>query len=52
MVDILQPKRLLFAHIEEVDGNSPHDLERLGDQLENKRGWNVTFAYDTLMVQF
>lgn len=52
MVERLQPKQLIFVHIEEPEGNTPDDLVRLADQLHVQRGWNVTFAYDTLMVKF
>ncbi|RME53537.1 MAG: hypothetical protein D6790_17580 [Caldilineae bacterium] len=51
MVEKLQPKQLIFAHIEECDGNSPEELLLLADQLRRERGWNVTFAYDTLVVE-
>lgn len=47
----LQAKRLFFAHIEEPDGNSPADFEHLAGNLRRERGWDVTFAYDTLMVE-
>lgn len=52
MVESLQPGRLIFAHIEEPDGNTPDNLALLADQLHRERGWNVTFAQDTLMVKF
>ncbi|MEZ4640480.1 MAG: MBL fold metallo-hydrolase [Caldilineaceae bacterium] len=52
MIERLKPGRVIFAHIEEPEGNSPDDLARLAEQLHQERGWNVTFAYDTLMVQF
>ncbi len=52
MVERLQPGRLIFAHIEEPDQNTPDDLTQLAQQLQRERGWNVTFSYDTLMVEF
>lgn len=51
MVGQLQAKRVIFAHIEEPDGNSPEELLLLADELRRARGWNVTFAYDTLVVE-
>ena len=51
MVEQLQPGRVVFAHIEEPDGNSPQELVLLADRLQRARGWNVTFAYDTLVVE-
>ncbi len=51
MVAKLAPKRLVMAHIEEPPGLSPFDLVQVADQLQRERGWNVTFAYDTLVVQ-
>jgi phosphoribosyl 1,2-cyclic phosphate phosphodiesterase len=52
MAEKLQPDRLLFAHIEEAFDLSPEDFILVADKLRRERGWNVTFAYDTLMVQF
>lgn len=51
MVEKLQPQRLFFAHIEEPDGNSPFTLAQTARRLQEERGWNVTFAYDTLVVK-
>ncbi len=46
-----EPKRVIFAHIEEPDANSPDELEEIAHNLRQERGWDVTFAYDTLMVE-
>lgn len=46
MVEALQPRRLLFLHIEEADQNSPQALERVAARLQSEKGWDVTFAYD------
>lgn len=51
MVDQLQPKRVVFAHIEEPDGNSPPELAEVAAQLAQNRGWDVTFAHDTLVIE-
>lgn len=50
MADALAPGRLIFAHIEEPEGNSPDDLSQVAQKLRAQRGWDVTFAYDTLVV--
>ncbi|GIV77422.1 MBL fold metallo-hydrolase [Litorilinea aerophila] len=51
MVEQLRPQRLIFAHLEEPFGLTPPELERLAEDLGRQRGWDVTFAYDTLMVE-
>jgi phosphoribosyl 1,2-cyclic phosphate phosphodiesterase len=51
MVEQLRPKQLIFGHIEEPDGNSPPELARIARELTAQRGWDVTFAYDTFMVE-
>ena len=51
MVEALRPRQLIFAHIEEPDQASPEDLARLAAHLHQERGWNVTFAHDTLVVE-
>ncbi len=50
MVELLEPARVVFTHIEEPDGNSPEALVRLADALHRERGWEVTFAYDMLQI--
>lgn len=50
MAESLQPKRLIFVHIEEPDANSPDELSLLAENLRVQRGWDVTFAHDTLVV--
>lgn len=51
MVEALAPKRVVFAHIEEPDGNTPDELATVAAQLHAQRGWDVTFAYDTLVIE-
>jgi phosphoribosyl 1,2-cyclic phosphate phosphodiesterase len=51
MVERLQPKRLFFTHIEESEQLSPPQLAKVALQLKRQRGWSVTFAHDTLVVQ-
>lgn len=51
MVEALAPRKLIFAHIEEPDANSPDELRVLAGELSEQRGWDVTFAHDTLMVE-
>ena len=46
IVDALGAKRVLLSHVEEVDGLGHDDLTRLAAQV----GRNVTFAYDTMLV--
>jgi phosphoribosyl 1,2-cyclic phosphate phosphodiesterase len=50
MVEAIQPKRTLFMHIEEPEGNTPAQLEAVAADLHAQRGWDVTFAYDTCVV--
>ncbi len=50
MVPKLRPRRLIFTHIEEADGNSVEDLERIARALQEREGWDVTFAFDTMVV--
>ncbi|RME42377.1 MAG: hypothetical protein D6791_17865, partial [Chloroflexi bacterium] len=45
VVEQLQPRRLLFHHIEEPDGNSHDDLRRLEARLQDE-GLDVTIAWD------
>lgn len=51
MLEIMQPKRALFMHIEEIDPLTPPEYEQLAARLNHERGWNVTFAWDTLVVE-
>jgi phosphoribosyl 1,2-cyclic phosphate phosphodiesterase len=46
----LQAGRVVMTHIEEPDGLSHDDLTRLEGRLR-ETGLNVSFAYDTLVVQ-
>ncbi|NPA90853.1 MAG: hypothetical protein GXO55_05325 [Chloroflexi bacterium] len=50
MVRALRPRRLIFTHIEEPDGNTVEDLERIAHALWQREGWDISFAYDTMMV--
>lgn len=45
MVERLRPRRLLFHHIEEPDGNSYDDLRRIEQKLRGE-GLDVTVAWD------
>ena len=47
----LQAKQLIFTHIEEPDQDSPPMLAKVAAMLQSERGWDVTFAYDTLRVE-
>lgn len=49
MVRAMQPKRTIMTHIEEPDGMSYDDLLRLEIKLANE-GFNITFAYDTMLI--
>ncbi len=51
MAETLQAKRLIFTHIEEPDQDSPPMLAQVAATLQSERGWDVTFAYDTLRVE-
>ena len=51
MVEQLRPKKLIFMHIEEPEVLTPPELDRLAHDLAVQRGWDVTFAYDTLVVE-
>lgn len=51
MAEKLQAKRLIFTHIEEPDQDSPPMLAQVAAMLQSERGWDVTFAYDTLRVE-
>lgn len=49
MVDALGAGRTILTHVEEMDGLTHDDLQRLGENLR-REGRNVEFAYDTLVV--
>lgn len=49
IVDELGAKRTVLAHIEEMDGLSYDDLQRLEEKLRAE-GRDVSFAHDTLVV--
>ena len=51
MVEKLQPRRLIFHHIEEPFGYSFDDLGRLESQLR-AQGLDVTIAWDGLVEEF
>lgn len=46
----LNPRRAVMTHIEEVFRLTPEDLEALARKLEGD-GLNVTFAYDTMLIE-
>jgi phosphoribosyl 1,2-cyclic phosphate phosphodiesterase len=46
----LQAKRVVLTHIEEHDGLSHDDLERVAKQLQ-KQGLNIQFAFDTMEMK-
>lgn len=50
MVEQLAPKRLIFMHIEEPEPFSPAQLADMAADLRRQRGWDVTFAHDTLVI--
>jgi phosphoribosyl 1,2-cyclic phosphate phosphodiesterase len=50
MADRLEAGRLVFAHLEEPDTLTPDEYEAVARKLGAERGWDVTFAYDTLVV--
>ena len=47
----IAPSRLVFTHIEEPDGNSVEKLQRIASAIRDKEGWDVTFAFDTMVVE-
>ena len=47
IVDALDAKRVVLSHVEEVDGLTRGDLDRLAVEV----GRNVEFAYDTMQVE-
>ncbi|MCD4684504.1 MAG: hypothetical protein K8S97_01020 [Anaerolineae bacterium] len=49
MVRAMQPKRTIMTHVEEPDGMGYDDLLRLEIKLADE-GLNITFAYDTLLI--
>jgi phosphoribosyl 1,2-cyclic phosphate phosphodiesterase len=50
MVRQIDAGAVVLTHIEEPDGLSYDDLVRLGQHLQS-RGLNITFAYDTMVVE-
>lgn len=46
----LKARQVIMSHIEEIDQLSYDDLKRLEKQLQNQGLTNITFAYDTLLV--
>lgn len=51
MVDAIQPAATVFMHIEEIDPLTPPEYVELAAMIERDRGWNVTFAWDGLVVE-
>lgn len=51
MVEQLAPARTVFMHIEEPEAFTPDDYAQLAGELRAKRGWDVTFAHDTLVIE-
>jgi len=51
MVEQLAARRLVFMHLEEPEHFTPHQYDVLAADLRAKRGWDVTFAHDTLMIK-
>ena len=51
MVEQLAPSAAVFMHIEEPEQFTPDDYAQLAAELRAQRGWDVTFAYDTLVVE-
>jgi len=50
MAEALQPRKLIFTHIEEPFGITPPQFEEVAANLQHEYGWDVTFAYDTYQV--
>lgn len=51
MVRALQPRQVIFTHIEEPDRLNPRQYEALAHRVFHEEGIPVTFAWDTLMVE-
>ncbi len=51
MVERLNARRIVFGHLEEPFGLSPDDYQQVAGDLRAQRGWDVTFAHDTLVVE-
>jgi phosphoribosyl 1,2-cyclic phosphate phosphodiesterase len=51
MVEQLAARRIVFSHLEEPFGLTPQDYDQIAADLRAKRGWDVTFAHDTLVVE-
>ena len=46
----LDAGRVILTHVEEADGLSHDDLQKLQDRLQDE-GRNIEFAYDTLEIE-
>lgn len=51
MAEQLAARRIVFMHIEEPDRLTPGQYLALAHDLQAKRGWDVTFAHDGLVIQ-
>ena len=49
IVEKLDARRTILTHVEEMDGLSHDDLQKIGNRLQDQ-GRNIEFAYDTLIV--
>jgi phosphoribosyl 1,2-cyclic phosphate phosphodiesterase len=50
MIERLGAERVILTHIEEMDGLSHDDFQRLRQDLR-RQGCNVEVAYDTLLIE-
>jgi phosphoribosyl 1,2-cyclic phosphate phosphodiesterase len=51
MIERLNARRIVIGHLEEPFGLTPDDYDEIAADLGAKRGWDVTFAHDTLVVE-
>lgn len=51
IVEAIAPEQVIFMHLEEIEPLTPPEYEELAAMLERERGWNVTFAWDGLVVE-
>ncbi|MCB0044514.1 MAG: hypothetical protein KDD92_03695 [Caldilineaceae bacterium] len=51
IIEQIQPKRIVFGHLEEPFSVTPAEYEQLAANLRAQRGWDVTFACDTLVLE-
>jgi phosphoribosyl 1,2-cyclic phosphate phosphodiesterase len=51
MAEQLAARRIVFMHLEEVEQVTPTEYTALACDLRAKRGWDVTFAHDGVMIQ-